>query len=149
MLNASDSMWNQDRPAWGRGVLASYVAVSHGPVAIERSDDGSISVTRLSVPIQIVGILMLGFLSALGSFYALSGGLRSGQDQMVGQQKTILAVIEGQQRLADERQKNIEAALSQLRMEQRMLQEYNTKLYAAVAAMSGGRLVLDPPLGVK
>lgn len=128
---------DEDRPTWGRGVLASYVGMT--PQVTRDGDDGSVSITRLSIPIQIAGVLMLGFMSALGSFFALSGGMRDQQSQIRADQSVIITKITDYQVLADERNKALVDKVDKLEREQRMQQEYINRLFAQVSGLTKGK----------
>ena len=119
-----------ERPSWVRGVLASYGHVT--PTVTRDNDDGSVSVTRLSFPIQIVIVVIMGFVSAFGCFSALSSGIRT--DQAV-----ILQKLTDYQKLADERNQHLTEKIDRLQMEQRMQQEYINKLFDRVSSLTGVR----------
>ena len=85
---------------------------------------------RLSFPIQVMIVVVMGFVSALGSFFALSGSMRT--DQAV-----IIQKLTDSQKMADERNVNITEKIDRLQMEQRMQQEYINKLSAQVSELTG------------
>ncbi len=109
------------------------------PQVTRDGDDGSVSITRLSIPIQIAGVLMLGFMSALGSFFALSGGMRDQQSQIRADQSVIITKITDYQVLADERNKALVDKVDKLEREQRMQQEYINRLFAQVSGLTKGK----------
>lgn len=102
------------------------------PQVTRAADDGAVSITRLSFPIQIVIVVVMGFVSAFGSFAALSSGIRT--DQAV-----ILQKLTDYQKLADERNTHLSDKIDELKREQRMQQEYINRLFAQVAALTGGK----------
>ncbi len=63
---------NEDRPTWGRGVLASYEPVTAREIA-RRATDAS----GLTFPLPLVILIVCGFLCMGGTFWIATSAVRS------------------------------------------------------------------------
>lgn len=120
MLSVAESI--EDRPAWARGVLASYDHVSPG----QRSEDFT---TKSRITLRDVVLILVGCLGMYGTQLATQYGMRSDVrdlgtkfDAYVQQQNATTASLQTQinewraeTKLNRERSSDQERALSELR----------------------------------
>ncbi len=85
-------------------------------------------VTRLSFPLQLVAVIVVSAVTAMGSVYAMRDRIASDQQKIASDVRDILTRMEAAARLeeekaklADKRAELMEAAISEVKKEQRLM----------------------------
>lgn len=128
------------RPAWVRGVLASWVAVTRLgdyedlDTPRRRSTDAS----RLTFPLGLLLVIVGGIVTTLGGMYAITYNIRSDVStirQWIDDQKSI---DDSRNRLLEERFKTLTDAQQDLKRRMELQQYEVQRLNEAIAAIKKG-----------
>ncbi len=132
-MSLADTLPQENRPAWGRGVLASYVGMTPRDEQNRRATDAS----KLTFPLQMVIVIVGGFLSITGAFWVSTSQIRSDVRDMATQQHDEQRIRDVERKLADERYETMRKAISDLTASQRLEEIRNQEMRIAIAALGG------------